>query len=83
MPGNDAIEFETEVIDLLPAGRLRVKLSNGHQLIARVVRRRQAELGSLTVGDRVLVAVSPSDMSQGIVRSILNRITKHESSRIR
>jgi translation initiation factor IF-1 len=83
MPGNDAIELETEVIDLLPAGRLRVRLSNGHRLIARVVRRQQAEMGLLAVGDRLLVNVSPSDMSQGVVKKVLNRITKHESSRVR
>lgn len=83
MPGNDAIELETEVIDLLPAGRLRVRLSNGHRLIARVVRRQQSEMGLLAVGDRLLVNVSPSDMSQGVVKKVLNRITKHESSRVR
>ncbi len=82
MPGNEAIELEAEVIGLLPAGRLRVQLSNGHRLVARVVRRRQAELGLLAVSDRVLVAISPSDMSQGIVKQVLNRITKHESSRV-
>ena len=82
MPGNDAIELETEVIDLLPAGRVRVQLSNGHRLIARVVRRQQTEMGVLAVGDRLLVNVSPSDWSQGVVKKVLNRFIKNESSRI-
>ena len=75
MPGNDAIELEAEVTGLLPAGRLRVRLTNGHQLTARVLRRSQAQIGSLAVGDRLLVNVSPSDMSQGVVQKVLNRIT--------
>jgi translation initiation factor IF-1 len=83
MPGNDAIEFEAAVIEVLPGGRLRVQLANGHALVARIVRRRQTELGLVGFGDRVMVAVSPSDFSQGVVKQILNSNTKHESSRVR
>jgi len=82
MPGNDAIDLEAEVIGLLPAGRLQVRLANGHQLVARVVRRRQAELGLVTVGDRIQLSVSPGDFAQGVVKNILKRITIHESSRV-
>ena len=74
MPGNDAIKLEAAVVEVLPAGRVRVRVANGHQLVARIVRRRQAELGLVSVGDRVVVAVSPSDMSQGVVKQILNSI---------
>lgn len=72
MPGNDAIDLATEVIAVLPAGRLWVRLSNGHELVARVVRRRQAEFSALGPGGRVLVSVSPCDFSQGVVQKILN-----------
>lgn len=71
MPGNDAIELEAAVITVLPAGRLRVRLVNGHGLIARIPRRNQERLGSVGVGDSVLVTVSPGDMSQGVVGTIL------------
>lgn len=82
MPGNDAIELEAAVITVLPAGRLRARLANGHELIARIPRRRQERLGAVGVGDSVLVTVSPGDMSQGLVGTILKRIKKHESSRV-
>lgn len=74
MPGTDAIELAAAVVAVLPGGRVRVQVANGHQLVARIVRRRQAELGLVNVGDRVMVAVSPSDMSQGVVKQILNSI---------
>jgi translation initiation factor IF-1 len=82
MPGNDAIELEAAVIAVLPAGRLRARLPNGHELIARIPRRSQERLGLVDVGDSVLVTVSPGDMSQGVVGTILKRIKKHESSRV-
>jgi translation initiation factor IF-1 len=73
MPGNDAIELAGTVMEVLPAGRYRVRLPNGHQLVARVVRRRQTELGPIRIGDRLAMLVSPGDMSQGIVENILER----------
>lgn len=73
MPGNDAIELAGTVMEVLPAGRYRVRLANGHRLVARVVRRRQAELGPIRIGDRLTMLVSPGDMSQGIVENILER----------
>jgi translation initiation factor IF-1 len=82
MPGNDAIELEAAVTAVLPAGRLRARLKNGHELIARIPRRSQERLGAVGVGDSVLVTVSPGDMSQGVVGTILKRIKKHESSRV-
>ncbi|MBI1177948.1 translation initiation factor IF-1 [bacterium] len=75
MPGNDAIELAGVVIETLPAGRYRVQLTNGHRVVARVVMRQQVEFGPIAVGDQLLMAVSPSDMSQGVVRKILERKT--------
>jgi len=82
MPGNDAIQLEGRVTVVLPAGRVRVDLANGHQLVARVTMRRRQDIGALQVGDRVVLAVSPGDMSQGTVETVLERIAKNESSRV-
>lgn len=75
MPGNDAIELEGTVTAVLPAGRYRLRLRNGHELVARVIRRRQSEFEVVGVGDRLAVAASPSDMSQALVEKILERNT--------
>ena len=83
MPRDEAIELEGEVTGILPQGRYRVRLANGHQLVARVARRCADELGPVVCGDRLKLNVSPSDFSQGRVRQILKRNTKHESSRVR
>lgn len=82
MPRNDAIKLEGAVIEELPAGRFRVQLINGHTLVARVVRRRQLDVGRICPGDRVALAASPSDLSQGVIEKILARELKHESSRV-
>lgn len=81
MSGDDAIEVAGDVTGVLPAGRYRVVLSNGHRLVARVPRRRLEDMGEICPGSRVRLSVCPGDMSQGLVVEVLKRITRHESSR--
>jgi translation initiation factor IF-1 len=76
MPGNDAIHLEGTVTEVLPAGRWRIRLDNGHRLVARVLKKQQAVIGSAQTGDRVGLRVNPGDMSQGIVDDILQRFKK-------
>jgi translation initiation factor IF-1 len=73
MPGNDAIDLEGEVVRVLPAGRLWVRLKNGHQMVGRVLRRRVAEVGPVQSGDLVRLSVCPSDMSLGVVKRVVER----------
>jgi len=82
MSGDDAIDLTGEVSECLPAGRYRVVLANGHRLVTRVPRRLTGTMGLIGTGDRLRIRVCPGDMSQGVVVSVLERITNHESSRI-
>lgn len=75
MPGNDAIRIGAVVEKVMPAGRFRVVLENGHRLIARVLRRRADEFAAVRVGDELQVRLSPGDMSQGTVEQILKTNT--------
>lgn len=72
MPGNDAIEVAGAVTRVLPAGRFRVVLANGHELVARVLRRQLQLMGEIAPGSRLRVSLCPSDMSQGLVVEVLN-----------
>ncbi|HAV62778.1 MAG TPA: hypothetical protein DCY13_10470 [Verrucomicrobiales bacterium] len=72
MPGDDAIEIAGVVRAVMPAGRYRVELQNGHQLVARVPRRSQSALVGIRPGSRLQLSLCPSDMSQGLVVEVLN-----------
>jgi translation initiation factor IF-1 len=45
----------------------RVELANGHRLAARILRRDRARAPALGIGSRVQVAVSPADLSNGVL----------------
>jgi translation initiation factor IF-1 len=81
MPGGDLIGVEGTVVAGLPGGRYRVVLANGHELIARIPRRHQAEPAQFRRGDRVNVEVSPCDFSQGRIKSVLG--IQEQSSKLK
>jgi len=61
------IEFEGIVTDVLPDARFRVKLENGHEIIAYTAgRMKKFRIRTLT-GDRVTVEMSPYDLEKGRV----------------
>ena len=65
MPTEEKIDFDGEVLEALPNAMFRVKLDNGHQLLAHVAGKiRRARIRVLP-GDRVRVEVSPYDLTRG------------------
>ena len=76
MSGDDAIRLEGTVIEALPTARWRVRLKNGHCLVARALRRRLSAVGPVEVGDRLLLTASPADLSHGIIEAVLNQTIK-------
>jgi len=65
MAKEDFIEFEGKIDEALPDGRFRVKLENGHEIIAYTAgRMRKSRIRSL-VGDRVTVEMTPYDLTKG------------------
>lgn len=47
---------------------IMVRLKNGHQVYAHAVKKDIARVSGLAVGQRVLVEMSPADMSRGRLR---------------
>lgn len=82
MSGIDAIRIAGTVIEALPKGRFRVELVNGHQVIARVLRRDAGRFVGIEVKDELKLRVSPGDMSQGTVETVLKTKQNNESSRV-
>ncbi|HXH22714.1 MAG TPA: translation initiation factor IF-1 [Dehalococcoidia bacterium] len=66
MPGKkEAIEVEGVVKDPLPNAMFRVELANGHQVLAHLSGKMRINYIRITPGDRVLVELSPYDLTRG------------------
>lgn len=65
MIGSEIIEVEGEVTELLPNTKFRVKLPNGHQIIAHVSGKMRMHFIKILVGDKVLVEISKYDLTKG------------------
>jgi len=61
----DVIEVEGEVIEPLPNATFRVKLENGHQILAHVSGKLRMHFIRILKGDKVVVQLSPYDLSKG------------------
>ena len=61
----EAIEVEGVVVEPLPNAFFRVELSNGHKVLARVSGKISMNFIRILPGDRVLVELSPYDLTQG------------------
>lgn len=65
MVKEDVIEVEGEVIEPLPNATFRVKLENGHQILAHVSGKLRMHFIRILKGDKVVVQLSPYDLSKG------------------
>jgi translation initiation factor IF-1 len=61
----DAIELEGRVIEALPNAMFRVELDNGHEMLAHISGKIRLNFIRILPGDRVLVELSPYDLSRG------------------
>ncbi len=67
VPKDDAIEAEGTVIEPLPNAMFRVELDNGHRVLAHVSGKMRMHYIRILPGDRVLVELSPYDLTRGRV----------------
>jgi len=65
MGKNDIIEMRGVVDELLPAAAFKVKLENGHEIIAHLSGRMRMNKIRLLTGDRVKVEFTPYDLFKG------------------
>lgn len=61
----DTIEVEGEVLDLLPNTRFRVKLPNGHVVLAHISGKMRMNFIKILPGDKVIVEISRYDLDKG------------------
>lgn len=65
MAKKDAIEVEGKVVEPLPNAMFRVELENGHKILAHVSGKIRMNFIRILPGDRVLVELSPYDLTRG------------------
>jgi translation initiation factor IF-1 len=62
---DDVIEFEGTISETLPNTMFRVKLENGHEIIAHISGRMRKNYIRILTGDRVKVEMTPYDLTKG------------------
>jgi|TARA_B100000749_G_scaffold269512_1_gene248381 translation initiation factor IF-1 len=65
MPKKEAIEVEGTVKESLRDATFRVELANGHEVLAYISGKIRMHYIRVLPGDRVLVELSPYDLSRG------------------
>ena len=61
----EIVGLEGEVLELLPNATFRVKLENNHEVLAHISGRMRVNYIKLLPGDKVLVEMSPYDLTKG------------------
>jgi translation initiation factor IF-1 len=62
---DDTIEVTGVVLESLPNAMFRVELENRHQVLAHVSGKMRKNFIRILTGDRVLVELSPYDLTRG------------------
>jgi translation initiation factor IF-1 len=65
MAKKDVIEVEGAVTEALPNAMFRVKLQNEHVILAHISGKMRLNFIRILPGDRVLVELSPYDLTRG------------------
>jgi len=61
----DKIDVEGTIIEALPATQFRVRLDNGHDILAYLSGKMRKYYIRILLGDRVRVELSPYDLTRG------------------
>ena len=65
MPKKETIEVEGTIVESLPNAMFRVELPNGHEVLAHISGKIRKHYIKILLGDRVLIELSPYDLSRG------------------
>ena len=65
MAKQDVMEIDGIVVDTLPNAQFKVKLENGHEIIAHVSGKIRMHYIRILPGDRVTLEISPYDLTRG------------------
>jgi translation initiation factor IF-1 len=64
-PSKEVIEAEGTVVEALPNAMFKVRLDSGHEVLAHISGKIRMYYIRVLLGDRVLVELSPYDLTRG------------------
>jgi translation initiation factor IF-1 len=66
MPANkEVIQFTGTIVETLPNAMFRVKLENGHEILAHIAGKMRMHYIKIVPGDIVTVEMTPYDLTKG------------------
>jgi translation initiation factor IF-1 len=65
MAKEETIQMQGEIVETLPNAMFRVKLENGHMVLAHISGKMRMHYIRILAGDKVTVELSPYDLSRG------------------
>lgn len=65
MSKQDVIEVEGSILETLPNAMFKVKLENGHVILAHISGKIRMNFIKILPGDRVTVELTPYDLNKG------------------
>ncbi|MCD6435765.1 MAG: translation initiation factor IF-1 [Clostridiales bacterium] len=65
MASNDSIEVKGVVVEALPNAQFKVKLENGHEVLAYITGKLRMNYIRILPGDIVTLRLSPYDLTKG------------------
>ena len=65
MAKEDVIEIEGTVVEALPNTNFKVKLDNGHEVLAHISGKLRMNYIKILPGDKVRLELSPYDLTRG------------------
>ena len=68
MAKEELIEAEGEIVEVLPNAMFKVKLKNGHVVLAHVAGKMRMYFIRILKGDKVKIEISPYDLTKGRIR---------------
>lgn len=65
MAKEDTIKLEGDIVDVMPNAMFKVKIENGHTILAYVSGRMRKNEIRILMGDKVELELSPYDLTRG------------------
>lgn len=62
---SDLVQVDGVVTKVMPATMYKVKLANGHEILAHISGKMRKNFIRITNGDRVTIEMSPYDLTKG------------------
>ncbi len=65
MAKESTIEFEGDIVDVMPNATFKVKIETGHTILAHISGKMRKNQIRILMGDKVSVEMSPYDLTRG------------------